>query len=165
MQCRLATRSTFNPHLESLLRLTADEALFVGSHEHRNALFGLITEAKLTIEPKGLGLYTADSFLNLSVTSNAAHFLPISGTARRFLIPTVSTAHMQDTVYFNAIQDQLDDGGYGALLYHFLHEVDLAGFNVRMVPQTAGLREQRDQSLSPLETWWCELLDPDRCQP
>ena len=34
----------FNPHLETLLRLTADEALFVGNHEHRNALFGLITE-------------------------------------------------------------------------------------------------------------------------
>jgi hypothetical protein len=149
----------FNPHLETLLRLTADEALFVGSHEHRNALFGLITEAKLTIEPKGLGIYTADSYLNLSVTSNAAHFLPISGTARRFLIPTVSTMHMQDFAYFNAIQQQLDHGGYEALLYHFLHEVDLAGFNVRLVPQTAGLREQRDQSLAPLESWWCELLE------
>jgi hypothetical protein len=149
----------FNPHLETLLRLTADEALFVGSHEHRNALFGLITEGKLTIEPKGLGLYTADSYLNLSITSNAAHFLPISGTARRFLIPTVSTAHMQDHRYFNAIQSQLDNGGYEALLYHLLYEVDLTGFNVRLVPQTAGLREQRDQSLSPLETWWCELLE------
>jgi hypothetical protein len=149
----------FNPHLESLLRLTADEALFVGSHEHRNALFGLITEGKLTIEPKGLGLYTADSYLNLSITSNAAHFLPISGTARRFLIPTVSTAHMHDHRYFNAIQSQLDHGGYAALLYHMIYEVDLSGFNVRLVPQTAGLREQRDQSLSPLETWWCELLE------
>ena len=47
----------FNPHLETLLRLTADEALFVGNPEHRNALFGLITEPTLTIEPKGCGLY------------------------------------------------------------------------------------------------------------
>ena len=127
----------FNPHLETLLRLTADEALFVGSPEHRNALFGLITEAKLTIEPKGCSLYTADSFLNLSITSNAKHFLPVSGTARRFLIPTVSTIHMQDFAYFTAIQSQLDDGGYEALLYHFLYEVDLGDFNVRLVPQTA----------------------------
>jgi Bifunctional DNA primase/polymerase, N-terminal len=149
----------FNPHLETLLRLTADEALFVGSHEHRNALFGLITEPKLTIEPKGCSLYTADSFLNLSITSNAAHFLPVSGTARRFLIPTVSTAHMQDFVYFTAIQSQLEDGGYEALLYHFLHEVDLTGFNVRLVPDTAALREQRDQSLAPLDAWWSELLE------
>ncbi len=149
----------FNPHLETLLRLTADEALFVGIHEHRNALFGLITEAKLTIEPKGYGVYTADNFLNISITSNAPHFLPVSGTARRFLIPTVSTIHMQDFAYFDAIQAQLDDGGYEALLYHLLHEVDLTGFNVRLVPQTEGLREQRNQSLAPLEAWWCELLE------
>jgi hypothetical protein len=61
----------FNPHLETLLRLTADEALFVGNNEHRNALFGLITEQKLTIEPKGCGVYTADSYLNISMLSNS----------------------------------------------------------------------------------------------
>ncbi len=149
----------FNPHLETLLRLTADEALFVGSHEHRNALFSLITEAKLTIEPKGCGVYTADSFLNISITSNADHFLPVSGTARRFLIPTVSTARMQDFAYFNDLKAQLHDGGYEALLYHMLHEVDLSDFNVRVVPQTEGLMEQRNHSLNPYEAWWCELLE------
>ena len=90
----------FNPHLETLLRLTADEALFVGNPEHRNALFGLITEPTLTIEPKGCGVYKADSYLNLSITSNADHFLPVSETARRFFIPTVSAARKQDFAYF-----------------------------------------------------------------
>jgi Primase C terminal 2 (PriCT-2) len=149
----------FNPHLESLLRLTADEALFVGNPEHRNSLFGLITEPKLTIEPKGCGVYRADSFLNLSVTSNAKHFLPISGTARRFFIPTISPEHIQDHAYFKAIKDQLNDGGYEALLYYFLNEVDLKDFNVRLVPKTEGLMEQRNHSLLPLEAWWVELLE------
>jgi len=150
----------FNPHLETLLRLTADEALFVGNHEHRNVLFGLVTESKLTIEPKGFGIYRADSFLNISVTSNERHFLPVSGTARRFFIPTISQAHLQDFAYFSAILDQLkNEGGYEALLYHFLHEVDLTGFNVRAVPKTEGLMEQRNHSLLPLEAWWCELLE------
>ena len=94
----------FNPHLETLLRLTADEALFVGNPEHRNALFGLITEPTLTIEPKGCGVYTADSYLNLSITSNADHFLPVSGTARRFFIPTVSAARKQDFAYFAGLR-------------------------------------------------------------
>ncbi len=149
----------FNPHLETLLRLTADEALFVGNPEHRNALFGLITEPTLTIEPKGCGLYKADSYLNLSITSNADHFLPVSGTARRFLIPTVSAARKQDFAYFAGLKAELEDGGYEALLYHLLHEVDLTDFNVRMVPQTEGLMQQRDHSLPPLEAWWCELLE------
>jgi hypothetical protein len=126
----------FNPHLETLLRLTADEALFVGNPEHRNALFGLITEPKLTIEPKGCGVYPADNYLNISITSNHEHFVPVSGTARRFFVPTVSPAHMQDFDYFRAIEDQLrNDYGYEALLYHMLHEVDLKDFDVRKVPR------------------------------
>jgi hypothetical protein len=149
----------FNPHLETLLRLTADEALFVGNHKHRNALFSLITEADLTVEPKNCGVYQADNFLNISVTSNSDHFLPVSGTARRFFIPTVSTARMQDHAYFNDLTADLEAGGYEALLYYFLYWVDLTGFNVRKVPQTAGLREQRDQSLEPLDVWWVGLLE------
>jgi hypothetical protein len=149
----------FNPHLETLLRLTADEALFVGNHDHRNSLFGLVTESKLTIEPKGLGVYQADNYLNISVLSNSPHFLPVGPNARRFFIPTVSIERMQDFQYFGAIQEQLDAGGYEALLYHLQFEVDLAGFNVRDVPKTAGLREQRNMSIEPLDSWWAELLE------
>lgn len=149
----------FNPHLEPLLRLTADEALFVGNHEHRNALFSLITEDEMTLEPKGCGIYQAKSHLNLSILSNSEHFLPVSDTARRFFIPTVSIARKQDHTFFEGLQAELDNRGYEALLYHLLHEVDLTGFNVRAVPQTEGLRQQRSQSLQPLDAWWCELLE------
>ena len=149
----------FNPHLETLLRVTADEALFVGDPRHRNALFGLITEPTLTIEPKGCGVYTAASYLNVTMLSNSEHFMPVSDTARRFFIPTVSAARRGDHAYFAGLQEELDGGGYEALLYHLLHEVDLTGFNVRKVPQTEGLRQQRDQSLPPLDAWWCELLE------
>ena len=40
-----------------------------------------------------------------------------------------------------------------------LHEVGLTDFNVRKVPQTAALIEQRDHSLPPLDMWWSELLE------
>jgi hypothetical protein len=149
----------FNPHLQTLLRLTADEALFVGNHEHRNALFGMVTEPKLTIEPKGCGVYQVPNFLNISMLSNSDHFLPVSETARRFFVPTVSAARKQDTQYFGDLESDLDAGGYEALLHYFLHEVDLEGFNVRQVPQSDGLLEQRDQSLEPLDAWWVELIE------
>ena len=71
----------------------------------------------------------------------------------------MSAARKEDFAYFAALQAELDNGGYEALLYHLLHEVDLTGFNVRKVPQTDGLRQQRDLSLPPLEAWWCELLE------
>jgi hypothetical protein len=66
---------------------------------------------------------------------------------------------MGDHDYFEGLQAELDNGGYEALLHYLLHEVNLEGFNVRKVPQTEALRQQRDQSLPPLESWWVELLE------
>jgi Family of unknown function (DUF5906) len=135
-----------NPHLETLLKLCADEALFVGDPRHRNALFGLITEPTVDIEPKFINVYPAPNHLNIDIISNAKHFVPVSRTARRFFIPTVSTDRLRDFKYFSAIEKQLKDGGYEALLYHLLYEVDLRDFEVRRVPKTAGLLEQAGYS-------------------
>jgi hypothetical protein len=140
-----------NPHLETLLKLCADEALFVGNHQHRNVLFGLITERTINIEPKFVNVYTAPNYLNIDIISNARHFVPASGTARRFFIPTVSENRVGDLQYFNAIEAELRDGGYEALLYHLLYEVDLRDFDVRRVPKTAGLAEQAEYSRKGLD--------------
>jgi hypothetical protein len=132
-----------NPHLEALLRLTADEALFALDPRHRNALYGLITEPELTIEPKFCGVYQAINYLNIDLTSNADHFLPASGSARRLLVPTVSKEKMNDHNYFQKINVQMyDEGGLEALLYFLLNEVDIRTFNVRAIPKTAALAEQ-----------------------
>jgi Bifunctional DNA primase/polymerase, N-terminal len=137
----------YNPHLEKLLRLTADEALFALDPRHRNALYNLITEPHLTIEPKFVNVYKAANYLNIDVISNAEHFIPVSGTARRFMVPTVSVERANDHKYFAAVHSQLaNDGGYEALLYHLLHEIDIRDFNVRAVPKTAALREQIEYS-------------------
>lgn len=149
----------FNPHLEALLRLTVDEALFVGNPAHRNTLFTTITEPELTIEPKFCGAYNARNHLNISILGNPDHIVQVSSTARRFFIPTVSAARIGDFAYFDAINAEMENGGYEALLYHLLHEIDLRDFNVRKVPQTDELRRQRNLSLPPMEAWWAELLE------
>ena len=66
------------------MRLTADEALFAPDPKHRNALYNLITEPQITIEPKFVDAYSAKNYLNLDVISNASHFLPVSGTRDGF---------------------------------------------------------------------------------
>jgi hypothetical protein len=140
-----------NPHLETLLKLCADEAIFVGDPRHRNALFGLITEPTMTIDPKFINPYAARNYLNIDMTTNSPHFVPVSRTARRFFVPTVSEDRVGDLAYFNQIAAQLNDGGYEALLYHLLYEVDLRDFDVRQVPKTAGLAEQAAYSRRGLD--------------
>ncbi len=132
----------FNDHLQRLSLVNADEAFFAGDPRHRNALFGLITEKKFNVEPKGCGVFEAVNHMNFIITTNAKHAILAGPTARRFFALNVSNCRVGDTAYFDAIEDQLSHGGYEALLYHLLYDVDLAGFDVRKVPKTAALQEQ-----------------------
>ena len=59
--------------------LTADEALFASDLRHRNALYNLITEPHITIEPKHIGAYSANNYLNIDIISNANIFFPCRG--------------------------------------------------------------------------------------
>jgi hypothetical protein len=134
----------FNPHLELLLVVIADEAVFAGDPRHRNVLHGLTTEPVIPIERKFVDVYNAENHLNLYILSNARHIVdPGVKGGRRYFIPTVSSDKASDHEYFRKIIVQLvDEGGYEALLFHLLHEVDVRDFNVRAVPKTAGLAEQ-----------------------
>jgi hypothetical protein len=132
-----------NQHLETLLSLCADEALFAADPRHRNALYSLITEPMITVEPKFVGVYSAPNYLNIDILSNAEHYVPASSSARRFFVPTVSPNRARDFEYFRKIEAQMkNERGYEALLYHLQHEIDLRHFDVRKVPTTVGLREQ-----------------------
>jgi len=131
-----------NQHLENLLSLCADEALFAGDPRHRNAVYSLITEPTFAVEPKFVGVYTAQNFVNIDLLSNMDHVVFIGPTARRFFIPTVSEDKVGNMEYFAMIESQLQDSGYEALLNHLQHEIDLRDFDVRKVPRTAILAEQ-----------------------
>ena len=58
---------------------------------------------------------------------------------------------------FTTIYKEMHNGGLEAMLYDLL-EYDLSGFNIRDVPQTEGLAEQKLRSLSPLAEWWFGVL-------
>ena len=131
-----------NEHLETNLVLCADEALFAGDPRHRNALYSLITEPMIAVEPKFIGTYSAPNFVNVDLLSNMDHVVFVGPTARRLFIPTVAEDRVGDLEYFGKIEAQLQDYGYEALLYHLQHEIDLRDFDVRKVPKTEGLAEQ-----------------------
>ena len=59
--------------------------------------------------------------------------------------------------YFAEIWQQMENGGYEAMLYELLHR-DISGFNVRSVPITSALQHQKKLSLPTPEAWWLEVL-------
>jgi len=132
----------FNAHLQQCSLLFADEAFFAGDRTHEGVLKALVTEGTLMIEPKGINAFSARNHIHLIMASNNAWVVPAGGDSRRYFVLDVSDARKQDTRYFGEVAHQMDTGGREALLA-FLLARDLGGFNVRNVPQTAALDDQK----------------------
>ena len=148
----------FNGHLRDCVFLFADEAFYAGDPSHVGVLKSIITEPHLTIEAKFANAVQMPNFLHLMMASNEEWVVPASLNSRRFLVLQASGTHANDHACFGAIWEQMEAGGYEAMLHELLHH-DLTGFNVRRVPVTEGLQEQRKLSLgtSP-EAWWSDVL-------
>jgi hypothetical protein len=135
----------FNAHLQQCSVLFADEAFFAGDRSHESILKALITEETLMIEPKGVDPFQVQNCLHIMLSSNNDWVVPAGADARRYFVLTVADARMQDTAYFAAILEQMAKGGREALL-DLLLKRDLVKFNVRAVPQTEALADQKARS-------------------
>lgn len=151
----------FNAHLRDVVLLFADEAFYAGDKKHGSILKTLITEETIQIEAKGVDVESAPNFVHLIMASNDAHVIPAGGDERRFLMLDVGQAAQQNAPYFKAIKEQMEAGGREALL-HFLLTYDLSNYEVRDVPATEALREQKLLSLGVEEEWWYQKLTEAR---
>ena len=59
---------------------------------------------------------------------------------------------MQDSAYFGALKEQMDNGGRHALM-QFLLDRDLSGIDLRRIPRTEALAEQQLLSLDSVGQW------------
>ncbi len=135
----------FNAHLQCCKVLFADEAFFAGDRRHENVLKAFVTEPTLMIEPKGVDPYPVRNVIALLMSSNHEFVVPAGKDARRYFVLDVSDARKQDHAYFEAIAHEMANGGHEALLYFLLNR-DLSGFEVRKVPQTEALADQKARS-------------------
>ena len=117
----------FNGHLAGKLLVFADEALWGGNRQGDGALKALITEPVTPIEQKGKDIISVRNYTRLVVASNASWAVPLDLDDRRFLVLDVSDTHKEDTAYFSAIDAELNNGGFAALM-KFLLERDLSNF-------------------------------------
>lgn len=147
----------FNGHLRDAVLLFADEAFFAGDRAHVGVLKSIITEPYLTIEAKHQNAVQVSNFLHVMMASNDDWVVPASLDSRRFLVLNVSEAKKGDYNHFQAIDDQMESSGYAAMLHELLNR-DISTFNVRNVPVTDGLHEQRKLSLPTAEAWWMDCL-------
>ena len=148
----------FNGHLRDKVLVFADEAFLTGDKSHDSSLKAMVTEPQIMIEAKGSDAEPQPNCLHLIMASNSEYVVPATPDERRFLVLDVSNKHMRDSKYFGALGGALESGGRENLL-HFLLHIDLTGFDVRDVPDTAGLDEQKTGSLSGPALFLLRLLE------
>jgi hypothetical protein len=154
----------FNGHLRSCLFLFADEAFWAGDKKGESVLKGLITEPCLVIEQKGIDAVQWPNHLKIAMAANEDWVVPASAGERRYAVFGCADTYVKGKcadadcqVYFAALHHELDHGGLEAMLYD-LSRWDLGDWHPRQVYETDALREQKEQSLPPLEEWFVEVL-------
>ena len=147
----------FNRHLEDTLLLQADEAYWAGAKASEGALKDLLTNPNITIERKGVDAYTAPNYTRILFTSNEEFVVPASLDERRFAVFDVGNSRKQDSEYFAALDNWYNSGGAEALL-HYLRNFNLTNINLRLVPQTDALTDQKLEALDNVTEWLYNCL-------
>jgi len=142
----------FNNHLREAAFLFADEALFAGDRATVGALKALITEPTMLIEGKGKDAVTRDNCLHVLMATNEDWVVQASAEARRFCVIDVARTRMNDFGYFGDLEAEANSGGLQAML-HDLLAYDLSKFQIRKVPQTKALIEQKVMSQTGADRW------------
>jgi hypothetical protein len=137
----------FNGHLQDCVYLFGDEAFFAGNPAHEKILNGLITESTRLSEQKFQSAITVPNYVHLILSTNSEFAVPAATDERRYFVLDVPDhAHKQDTSYFGTMAEQMDAGGYAAMLYELQNRV-ISKFDVRRVPQTSALADQKRHTL------------------
>ena len=148
----------FNAHFEKAVFVQAEEAFWAGDREAAGgALKDLITSDRMRIERKGIDAIEVRNNIRLLVTTNSRWAVPAGTDERRFAVFHVADHRKQDDRYFGAILEEMGNGGRGALL-HYLQTFDLTDVDLRTIPATEALLDQKLASLPPLDRWWMTTL-------
>ena len=147
----------FNAFMAHCLLLQCDEGFWAGDKPSEGRLKGLITSSIQMIEHKGIDPIPMRNLVRLMVTSNEGWVVPAGPQARRFAVFDVGEAARLNAEYFAGIDAEMAAGGREALL-GFLQRFDLSSVNLRDIPATSALSQQKIASMTPEAGWWFEVL-------
>jgi hypothetical protein len=147
----------FNAHMATCLLLQADEAVWAGDKKAEGRIKGQVTAPFQMIERKGVDAIRLPNYVRLIMTSNEDWVVPAGKDERRFCVLDVDPRCAQNHDYFAEMEAELAAGGRERLLADLL-TFDLSSANLRQIPRTEALLEQKIESLDAVNSWWFERL-------
>lgn len=153
-----ALQSKFNPDWDGKLYVLAEEV--VNNHDKwqlKNELKEMVTGDTIRIEGKFLNAMHQKNRINLVFLSNELQPIPLENKDRRHCV--VWTPHELSQEYYDAIFEEMDNGGIAAF-YHHLMQLDLSGFNPKKrPPDTQAKRNLIDLSRPSEERFLLDWID------
>lgn len=125
----------FNNHMKDSVLVFCDEAIWGGNKKDLGRLKSMITEKAKIIEQKCKDPIPTENFGHFIFASNEDWPVHADRDDRRFLPLKVGEKHKEDHEYFKAIEQEMQAGGYEALLYELQNE-DISNFCLQKIPQT-----------------------------
>ncbi len=147
-----------NDHLETAVFVQGEEVLWAGDAAAADKLKSYITSETLLIEPKFRAARQVRNHMNILMTTNHTHAVPLGVNDRRYFVLDVADNAVGDRAYFDALYRDLDDGGREQFL-DFLQCVRLDGWHPRRMPKTDAAKEQARMSGDSFVQWMQASLE------
>lgn len=147
----------FNGHMKGILLLHANEASWGGNKSERGKLKAMVTDATVPIDSKGQDIIDIGNYLRLVVSSNEDWPVPIDLDDRRFLVLDVSAVYQQNKNFFEALHQQMNNGGREALM-HELSTIDINVFSPRNKPASPFGADMKIRSADSTTRWLHDVL-------
>ena len=129
-----------------------------------NRLKSLITRKVININQKFKPVYSTPDVINHFFTSNNADCFYMDDDDRRLMVVEVRGVPLGPDIY-KRFSEWRDSGGLANILYHYLYEVDCAGFNPNAQPPlTEAKRNMITEGRSPAEEWACGIKEQQEQQ-
>lgn len=149
----------FSGHLANALLVFCNESVWGGDKSAQGVLKSMITDDMQPIEHKGRDLVVVKSYRRMIFATNENWAVPRGADDRRYVITDVSDAKKGDYAYFQAIRDEMRNGGTEALFAELMG-MNLEGWHPRSIPaclQTCGW-ELKIRSGGSIVQWWFDVL-------
>jgi hypothetical protein len=148
----------FTAHLVGKLLLFFNEAIWGGDKANLGKFKSMITDSSLATEDKGVTIKETSNYARLIIASNDKYPVHLERDDRRMVILNVTDSFKEDHDFFGKLQDDMDNGGYEALMYELMHE-DLTNYNPRKKIVTGFEHDLIAESATPTMSYLHHVLE------
>ncbi len=149
----------FNSFLFAKRVVFIDEGTFGGDRKSAGVLKARVTEPYIMLERKGIDPIKLRNRAMYIIASNEELVVPADLGDRRWMIMRVGERNREDHRYFAEIQQELEQGGYEAMMFDLLKRDLNAGPNPQKIIRTSELFEQILQAQPPQFRYFHGLLE------